>query len=870
MISLHCLADVAIVRPRSNQNLYGVKIDENATQLNCRTMPFLVAAPESRGETVRKKPQPLIEVIPIHAKASTIHFLGMTDYGWDHGLHHWTAHAETIPHRNDLLYIGRKIGSLIIAYDDGTKDTIPLEMGATAWFYNEYAAGPGISFKEPFISSPKHAEALKKSLKLKESGEQTVKNMLPYAHYFLSVKPQNKKIDYVAIHDDPTILGAPLVSAITLAGADPAENLLPLDAPSIDDSDLAPALESSAGKTWDKDVARLAELLYMNDSDLERDFELIDFPAGMESAKIKFIGEGKSKSIAEILSNVWIANLIDIDGKFDPETGFFHESSLRIPDYGGYHGVGTWNHHGKYHSGAFPRCSDHYVSLALRCIENETRLTSYVDFCDKYLYYFRDNHDPEKGPANPHFDIEKYPSDAPPHWAFVLNNPLIAGVKIINEIAGPEETDGHASVMVGRWFAWRHLGAPTGNWLTQPRANTYGKSRWDSTCDAAEFICWLLDYTDRDVVWCEGETTGWGAGGLLHPADMSEATDMETIRENYRQSNMFEPYPSYVALTALRCTAQMSDALGETEKSERWRSYAGRIETGMIRELTAEWNGKTVWRKSPNSVYPSFQDSMVQAWFSIYLAGLDPNKFHPEMTQITRNTLERQLAFPGGHVQSQAMGYGQGWLTKTALILDEMDDAGPLLVNLGKFSYDKNMDFVDQENGKDWRPFMYIVPEGVNYLPDGSWYKIGDLGNGANQGIATHALELCAGIDDTNPQDLKIIPRVPAPLSGIEVTGFPVLVPADPSSGGMSLTRARINHSYTVNPLGFELESDKVLPSLSVRLGPFTRAEAKKYLETLKVPKGAGKRIDQSGKYKKNAAYWIWVEGMKNIKVLNI
>ena len=575
----------------------------------------------------------------------------------------------------------------------------------------------------------------------------------------------------MAIHDDPTILGAPLVSAITLAGAESSDNLLLLDVSAVDAFDLEPALVSSAGNTWSNDVANLAKHLYMSDSDLEKDFELIDFPVGMASAKIRFLGKGKSKSIADVLSNVWIANLIDMDGKFEPATGFFHESTKDIPDYGGYHGIGTWNHHGKYHHGAFPRCSDHYASLVLRCVENETRLTSYVDFCDKYLYYFRDNHDPEKGPANPHFDIANYPSDAPPHWSFVLNNPLVAGIKIINEIAGPEETDGHASVMVGRWFAWRHLGAPTGEWLIQPRANIYGKSRWDSSVDAAEFICWLLDYTDRDVVWCEGETTGWGAGGGLHPAGMSEETDMDRIRENYRQANMYEPYPSYVALTALRCTAQMADALGETEKAERWRNYANRIETGMIRELTDEWNGKTVWRRSPNSVYPSFQDSMVQAWFSIYLAGLDPNKLHPEMTQITRNTLERQLALLGGHVQPQAMGYGQGWLTKTALILDEMDDAGPLLVNLGKFSYDKNMDFVDQENGKDWRSFTYIVPEGVNYLPDGSWYKIGDLGNGANQGIATHALELCAGIDDTKPEDFKIIPRVPLPLSGIEHEG---------------------------------------------------------------------------------------------------
>ncbi len=875
IISLNCLAETPKMKPH-NLNLYGVKIDSNATQMNCRTMPFLVAAPGNRGTTIRKKPQPQIEVIPINAKAETIHFLGMTDYGWDRGLHHWTAHSETIPisNRNDQLFIGKKMGDLVIAYEDGTKDIIPLEMGATAWFFEQYAGGPMIQYREPIASSPKHAAAFKKSLKLKESEEKLMRKMIHYAHYFLSVKPQNKKIAYVAIHDSPRVLGAPLISAVTLVGAEPADNLQSLIVSKIDNSDLEPTIDSSAGRVWSNDVANLAKLLYMNDSDIKEKVELIDFPKEMEAAKIKFIGNKKSKNIADILSCVWISNLIDINGKFDPETGCFHESTKRIPDYGGYSGVGTWGHHGKYHAGAFPRCSDHYVTLALRCIENKKRTTSYVDFCDKFLYYFRDNHDPKKGPPNPGLKIETYPSDAPPHWSFVVNNPMIAGIKVINEIDGPEETDGHSSTMVGRWFAWRHLGAPTGDWLTKPRTNIYGKSRWDSSQEAAEFLCWLLDYTGRNVVWCEGETTGWGAGGGLHPRDMSTATNMAKIKENYKKANMYEPYPSYVALTALRCTAQMADALKKPEKAKKWRKYADRIEKGMLKELTTNWNGKTVWRRSPNSVYPSFQDSMVQAWFSIYLAGLDPNKLHSEMTKISKNTLERQLDLPGGHAQPQAMGYGQGWLTKTALILDEMDDAGPLLVNLGKFSYDKNMNFVDKKNGKDWRDFMFIVPEGVNFLPDGSWYKIGDLGNGANQGIATHAIELCAGIDDTKPEDLKIMPRVPAPLLGIEIEDFPVLVPVTEDRRRKTedgfLSRAKINYSYKLKPLRFKLTSDKTLPTLSVRLGPFTKPEAEKNLKKIKISKKTKKRIDKSGHYKKKDAYWIWVEGMKNVKTLNL
>jgi len=66
------------------------------------------------------------------------------------------------------------------------------------------------------------------------------------------------------------------------------------------------------------------------------------------------------------------------------------------------------------------------------------------------------------------------------------------------------------------------------------------------------------------------------------------------------------------------------------------------------------------------------------------------------------------------------------------------------------------------------------------------------------------------------------------------------------------------------------LNSDKILPNLSVRLGPFTKSEAEKQLKKIKVPKSAKTRIDKSGHYKKNDAYWIWVEGMRNIKTLEL
>jgi len=219
------------------------------------------------------------------------------------------------------------------------------------------------------------------------------------------------------------------------------------------------------------------------------------------------------------------------------------------------------------------------------------------------------------------------------------------------------------------------------------------------------------------------------------------------------------------------------------------------------------------------------------------------------------------------------MGYGQGWLTKAALVLDKMDDVGPLLTNMAKYTYDKNMNYVDEERGIDWRLYQWIIPEGANILPDGSWYRISDLGNGANQGIALHALEICAGIDDTHPDNLKILPRSPSPFTGLIVSNFPVLVSRTPQCEplcGNNLSRAKINYSYTRNPISFSLTSDKTLPTLSVRVGPYTQSEATTISGALLLPPGATQRTEISGEYNSTDAYWIWVEGMTDVDSVTI
>ena len=109
----------------------------------------------------------------------------------------------------------------------------------------------------------------------------------------------------------------------------------------------------------------------------------------------------------------------------------------------------------------------------------------------------------------------------------------------------------------------------------------------------------------------------------------------------------------------------------------------------MLRMLAVGPDHDRMWRVARNSVLPSLQDCLVQAWFSLYREGLDPQRMDEDLTPITRHTLRRQLNQRYGDTPVLGMGYGIGWLTHSALVLDQMDNAGRLLVSIARYTYDK-------------------------------------------------------------------------------------------------------------------------------------------------------------------------------------
>jgi len=97
------------------------------------------------------------------------------------------------------------------------------------------------------------------------------------------------------------------------------------------------------------------------------------------------------------------------------------------------------------------------------------------------------------------------------------------------------------------------------------------------------------------------------------------------------------------------------------------------------------------------------------------------------------------------------------------------------------------------------------------------------------------------------------------------VTNFAVIVP-----DGDQLAKAKINYNYNRKSGRFDLKSDRVLPNLAVRIGPYTQKTAEKYAEKLSKPCGATVRVEASGNADGQAAWWVWVENMKDIETLKL
>jgi len=155
-------------------------------------------------------------------------------------------------------------------------------------------------------------------------------------------------------------------------------------------------------------------------------------------------------------------------------------------------------------------------------------------------------------------------------------------------------------------------------------------------------------------------------------------------------------------------------------------------------------------------------------------------------------------------------GYGQGMMTQSALLLDQMEDATQFINTMVTHCYLPHLD-------------GWAGPEGIILHKSGKYYVPvnGYMGQDSHVADSHKALRLMIGIDDNNPEHLKLVPRFPIAWDTVSVGSVPVLT---------GEKRQNIAYTYSRNQEKqvFEYTFDTLVNSFDVRLGPIPAGKSVK------------------------------------------
>jgi hypothetical protein len=138
----------------------------------------------------------------------------------------------------------------------------------------------------------------------------------------------------------------------------------------------------------------------------------------------------------------------------------------------------------------------------------------------------------------------------------------------------------------------------------------------------------------------------------------------------------------------------------------------------------------------------------------------------------------------------------------------------------------------------------FVVPEGAQVDPTGRYvFRTGDQGNGVQEAEIVKIFRLLIGVDDNQPQRLRILPRLPYGWSEIAISKYPAFVEQNENRKAAML---RYDLRRTGRSLSLDISADRPLGPVSMRLGPFEKQPAAAdVLVNGKHPSDA--RIEQSG-----------------------
>ncbi len=718
-------------------------------------------------------------VIPINLVVDRLYMAGFTGT-FDQGEEVWEDPNDHY-HR---LFIGDKLGDIYLDYADGTSQRYPLLYGYSAWWWQPIQDAP-----EPFLSSKKARTILSGSLSLLPTGSGGT------GAYMGVINPERKPLKDIRIVDNPDKAGEPVISGITINARQSSPVLLPAlphDRPSS--KELAWMKANALKPNADRNVKilsalrRLKNLLYTSPRDF-RSHIPISMPKGYVGPRVRFTGD----VYADVLTSVFYNDVQDILDKVD-SSGMYHTSTLNAPSWGGYTGIGTWRDDANsYYSQSWSRDLGRslqeitelgYLTKAQKC----------ADYCFKDAQLWTDD------PALKYRGVQ-----LPPHWGRIVNMPsphLGDGVF---------ENDGHGLIMLFTYKLWQR----------EPDRSAWLIARWKDVQAAGDWIQWQLSHPDisgaTDVLMTDSECAG-GIGNAK--------------------------YADFLCEEGLRAYADMADSIKHQRTANRWRTTADRLLQGM--ENTYYLNDPrwgATWTASPAG-WPNQSTNLGPLIILADRRGFAPDDNIAGWRIRDVNAYRRMISqySPFGYY-GVAMGYGQGFVTQSALLLDRMKDATTMLHWMARAIYYPY-----------YKPF--ITPEGSELDPSGGyWRRTGDLGNGVQEGETVKALRLVIGVDDDRPDQDQLIPRLPIGWNEIDISNYPFLTT---NSDGTNVTR-RVHYRLqrTKNGMTLSFGSNGAIHSMMVRIGPFASGEVRARLN--------GKPLNVTA-VKNGDSYWIYAPTMRDVR----
>ena len=388
----------------------------------------------------------------------------------------------------------------------------------------------------------------------------------------------------------------------------------------------------------------------------------------------------------------------------------------------------------------------------------------------------------------------------PPHWSEQGNFPdgrlsfyqgneerFIAG----RRETGNRENDGQGLIILALYHIWIHYGRKT-HWV---------RERYCQIRDNVDFISMQL-HDDTPV--------------LNHFRDQKRVKRIPGILYTESECSAYgrseaEIYSNYICYAALLAGAEFAARAGDDERAAQYRADASCMRTAMAEYFTENdpVYGR-VW-KLTGSIWPAQSETLAPAFIHQDLYGMNGMDLEGDFREISRNTLKKLIGPEKRYDWANAMGYGQAFITEAAIYLDDRETYTGLVETAAMVCYNPI------HKGWEWH-----IPEGAIISDDGEkWHKLGDLGNAVQQASIMKCIRMLAGIDDTVPEVLQLIPRLPFGWDAIYVTDYPVAIP-----DGEMTKIVRVDFTYTLTKQGcrMELHAESPIPLVKCRLSHLAHA----------------------------------------------